>query len=425
MSLKRILAIFVMLGSATAFLHSQAGSHQHPSTPVGIKIPPVKSRASLPAQTVKIAGLKAVMLGGEVDGVNGPGTRNYLDYLRKISQTLRERGVQVTEFYAPTSYEQIKAALKGAHFVAYAGHGIGAVNPPKYHTPNPGGMLILKQVWVNSQQIRQEFETHPNAIVVLLGACFTAGNSGPDIGKIGEEEARQRIVSYTTPFMQGNFAGYYAAWSPYTGQQVLAHLFAGENMGQAYAHGSLDTVRKIQHPNSSGDQIWYHVTSRSNKPVFDYAFSGNPNQTLQDLFGGGTNETTTDTTTTDPDEPQIINPDEPQVDIVYSEQHSKMLRSAVIQNNYAAAVEALQNKADPDYTQAKWSVLALAVYYNRVAIARQLIAAKADVNFAVEGWSLLSLAQAYKRNEIYSMLAAAGAKKSRSMHRGMQLPKVN
>lgn len=410
---KKSFIILIILIICSSFIYSQNNKRTHPATPVGIKIPPVKSRAGLPDQTVHIKGLKAVMLGGEVDGVNGQGTKNYLNYLRKISKTLKARGVQVREFYKPTNMTAIRKALKGAHFVAYAGHGIGSLKPPKYHTPNPGGMLILKQVWISGEQIRNEFKTHPGAIVILLGACFTAGNAGPDIGKIGEEEARQRIVSYTTPFMNGNFAGYYAAWSPYTGQAVLAHLFAGKNMGQAYAHSNLDKVRKINHPGSKGKKIWYHITKRGQKPVFDYAFSGNPDLTLKDLFASNT-------TDTDPGIEEPVNPDTIQK---FSPKQSRLLRKAVIKGNDSAAFNALENKANPNYTKNKWSVLALAVYYNRVNVAARLVKNMADVNFKVDGWSLLSLAEAYKRKEIYELLKQGGATKSRSIKRAINIPK--
>lgn len=400
MKIKLILiSLFICIFSPSA-----EDSQTHPIIPVGRMIPQVKKRAVLPEQTVKIDGLKAVMLGGEVDGVNGSGTKSYTDYLKRVGEVLKARNVKVVEFYSPTSKEAIKAELKDANFVFYAGHGIGSSNAPSYKaTGSDGGMLVLEQVWTSGSDVK-DWGVKPGALVFFMGACFTAGNAGHDIGKINSEEAKRRVSQYSEPYLNSGFKGYYAAWSDYEIQQIVGKLFAGQTLGESYGDTkSMGTVTQISHPKSSGNNLWFRGDNKAKR--FDFAFAGKPELKLTDLFGSSTTKTTTTTT------------DEP-VNVVIDESKNMDLIRAVYDGDNTAAVNALNSGADPNAKYKDWPALLLAVSYHKTDVVRTLIKSKANLNAEINGWSALSLAEGNKFQDVAKLLKDAGAIKSRSMNTG-------
>ena len=403
-----VLILFILFG----FVSIQA-QQVHPDTPVGDFAPKISKRANLPDQTVKIDGLKAVMLGGEVDGVKGTKTKSYTDYLKRVSEVLRARNVKVVEFYSPTTKEAIQKELKDANFVFYAGHGIGSPNPPTYKaTGSDGGMLILENVWTSGGDVKN-WEVKQGALVFFIGACFTAGNAGPDIGKIDSEEAKRRIISYSEPYLNSRFGGYYAAWSDYAIQQIIGNLFAGQSLGAAYGDLSQMTgVSKISHPKSSGNTIYFHQGGNTGNLVFDYAFAGKPEKKLTDLFSASSSDITT---------PDTIKPDEPKPVIVNDEKKNLALISAIYKGNATMAFDALDNGANPNALYNGWSPLLLAVNFNNAEIVSRLIEKKANINFETQGWTPIMLAEELKFDKITQILKEAGATKNRAMFKPKKL----
>jgi len=119
---------------------------------------------------------------------------------------LAANGVTVHRFYTPNNdWGQIKAAAEGAHFLFYRGHGVYWDSMP---SPTVGG-FHLKELFVSSDDIRNDLHLAPNAIVMLYG-CFTAGSSSEDSGSISSAEAQRRVAQYSDPFFDIGAAGYYA-----------------------------------------------------------------------------------------------------------------------------------------------------------------------------------------------------------------------
>ena len=85
--MKILISILFLFYSFVSITSQQV----HPETPVGVYAPKITKRANLPDATIKIDGLKAVMLGGEVDGVNGSKTKSYTDYLKRVGEVLKVR----------------------------------------------------------------------------------------------------------------------------------------------------------------------------------------------------------------------------------------------------------------------------------------------------------------------------------------------
>jgi hypothetical protein len=402
--MKILLLILITFYSVLSLTAEQV----HPETPVGVYAPKITKRANLPEATVKIDGLKAVMLGGEVDGVNGTKTKSYTDYLKRVGEVLKARNVKVVEFYSPTTREAIQKELKDANFIFYAGHGIGSSNPPSYKaTGSDGGMLILQNVWTGGADIKS-WEVKQNAIIFFMGACFTAGNAGTDMGKIDSEEAKRRISLYSEQYLNSRFGGYYAAWSDYSIQQILGNLFIGKTLGESYGDiKAMSGVTQFAHPKSSGNTIYFHQGGSGNNMVFDYAFAGKPEKKLTDLFGAANSNITPD-----PVKPEEIKP------IVYDEKKSLDLVRSIYKANSKSALDALEAGANPNAVYNKWSALLLAVNFNQEEVVLKLIEKKANVNFETEGWTPIMLAEELKLDKIAEILKNAGATKGRAMQIG-------
>lgn len=388
-----------------------AQEQKHPAVPVGILSPGIVHRGGLAEQTVRIGGLKAVMLGGKVDSVDGPQTVSYRNYLKRVATVLRARGVQVTEFYSPTRKEAIQKAVEGAHFIFYAGHGIGSNDPPSYRgNISPAGMLIVDEVWSGASEVAA-WKPARGALVFFLGACFTAGNAGDDMGKIKDEEAKRRISVYSAPFFtQSQFGGYFATWSDSTAQSIVAELFAGKTLGQAYeAESGGSGVFKSAHPAAATQELWYHRGTRGSGYVYDFAFAGKSAMTLEQLFKGQP----ADTTVEDP-----VTPEETKVDPAEAKKNGILLIRSIYGAQEAEGVRLIKAGADTTVRHGGWTPLMLAVYYDRLTILRALIAGGADLNAEMSGWTALSLATGYNKPEAARLLREAGAKSQRALPSG-------
>ncbi|MCE9598940.1 MAG: ankyrin repeat domain-containing protein [Spirochaetia bacterium] len=418
-----MLRSFLLL-SLLISLPLSAQTRKHPAKPVGIVSPAPAVRADLPAASVKIDGLRAVMLGGNVDGPNGASTLSYRNYLKRVAAVLRDRGVKVDEVYSPTSSEKIRSTVKGAHFIFYAGHGIGSSDPPSYNgNITPAGMLVVDEVWTGEKDVNT-WEPAPGAIVFYLGACFTAGNSGDDIGKIKDAEAKRRISVYSAPFFKKKFGGYYAAWSDSQAQSVMSQLFAGKTLGEAYAlSGGEKDVFKSAHPLVAGNDLWYHRSNRGGGYAFDFSFVGKPASTLAGLFKSNTDTNPTTNTDINPNKPDAnieptppdVEPTQPQISAERAREYGMLMIAAIYDGKDQEALSYLKSGADTSVRHSGWTPLMLATYYERPVVVQALIKYKADLNANLDGWTALGLANAYDKTAIAQMLKVAGARTDRAL----------
>ncbi|EQA46897.1 hypothetical protein LEP1GSC050_1196 [Leptospira broomii serovar Hurstbridge str. 5399] len=283
-SLKKLfLQTFLLLIPVCALVSEQL-QMMHPGNAIGENLSAVKKRAELPDATISGSGLKAVAIVGEVDGAKGPKTQEYISNIKSLAKVLKDRGVTVYEFYPPNNpWKGIQAASKGAHFVMYAGHGIGTnLNSPPYAQKSVGGFYLGKE-YVSNDQIQSDLKAAKGAIVLFLGACFTAGNMAYDMGVIRDEEAKKRIAMYSEPFLKAGFKGYFATWAPWTAQAILALLFTGSNYGDAYlSQTEEEEVTKLSHPTQSAN-LYYHTRPPQPDPIYDYAFVGASDYELKSL----------------------------------------------------------------------------------------------------------------------------------------------
>lgn len=267
------------------FLISLSLSAQHVVSTASPKAPvELRLRGALPQATVHIEGLKAVLIGAPIDGDDGSWTTSEIKNLRQTAKTLRDNGVTVYEYYTPSnSWSDIRAKSEGAHFLMYRGHGVyDGSEPPKWV-----GGFALKNDFVSSDLLRKELKLAPGAIVMIYG-CFTAGNSGSDIGHIDLREAKRRVAMYSQPFMDVGFSGYYANWYGDAFQHFVAHLFAGRTLGDSYKgyeDFSEESVDYGKLPGGAYD-MWVDHDNWDGKIAYNNAFVGDSKKSLKDLFAG-------------------------------------------------------------------------------------------------------------------------------------------
>jgi hypothetical protein len=252
-----------------------------PRPPLGVE--PATTEAYISPQSVlNLPPLKAVLIVGPIDGDTGSWTLEEIANMRLAENELKAHGVNVATFYTPNNdWNQIKAAANGAHFLLYRGHGINWGG-----TPMMVGGFSLKSGLYPSDQIRRDIKLAPNAIVMLYG-CFTAGSAGGEYN-LASSEAQRRVVMYASPFMDNGAAGYYANWFGSAFQSLLSYLFQGQTLGQAYQSYfdySAAGIERYVFPQHTSLALWLDKDNWGPGIVYDYAFAGRANDTLESLFG--------------------------------------------------------------------------------------------------------------------------------------------
>ena len=284
-----LLALFVLMvliGSGWGVAQAAPPTPLTPSNPVSplqqSAIAPDAVAAS-PVHVLALPPLKAVLVVGPLDE-DGPQTSSEKFKMDTVADELESHGVMVHRFYTPNDdWEQIKTAARGAQFFLYRGHGV--YQPPMPY-PTVGG-LALHDRFILPDTIRSDLELAPGAIVMLFG-CFTAGTSALDEGGISSEEAQRRVSEYSAPFVDAGAAGYYANWFDDAFQQLVHYLFQGMTLGQAYESfydHDLAAVERYAYPNHSELSMWLNKDFWWDAWQYNYAFVGQPDQTLQSLFG--------------------------------------------------------------------------------------------------------------------------------------------
>jgi hypothetical protein len=222
------------------------------------------------------------LLVGPIDGDYGSWTTQEKQNMYLAAAELQANGVTVHKFYTPNNnWAQIKAAADGAHFLFYRGHGVHWSPMPH---PTVGG-FALKNRFVSSDDIRNDLNLAPNAIVMLYG-CYSAGSSSIDGGPISSPEAQRRVAQYSDPFFDIGTGGYYANWIGNAFQMFVRYLFQGMTLGQAYeAYPDFNSasVERYVHPNHPDKAMWL---DKNNWGYTEYnnAFAGLPDRTLANLF---------------------------------------------------------------------------------------------------------------------------------------------
>ncbi len=288
--MKRWLIFLITILPLSLMPGSALGAPPTPQTPPAPPLPPapppiVEETTGEEFHALELPPLKAVLIVGPIDGDYGDWTTEEKQHMDLAAAELAANSVTVTKFYTPNNdWEQIKAAARGAHFLLYRGHGV-------YWSPLPHptvGGFALKDRFVSPDDIRNDLELAPNAIVMLY-ACFSAGSSSIEGDVIDSAEAQRRVAQYSDPFFDVGAAGYYANWYGNAFQMFVRYLFQGKTLGQAYeSYFDFDpaTVERHTHPDHPMMAMWLDKDFwwGAGNPAYDNAFVGLPNKKLEDLF---------------------------------------------------------------------------------------------------------------------------------------------
>lgn len=254
--------------------------------------PSALDSAEMAATLAALPPLKAVLIVGAIDanvnGKPGPATQVEINNMELAATALQSKGVQVLKFYAPNdNWNNIVAATNGAHFLLYRGHGIYWNGNAA--TPEVGGFGLSDRMYSNDE-IRNNFRLAPNSIVMLF-ACFATGSAPSDPGSITQAEARRRISQYSQPFFDLGAAGYYANWYGDAFQVFINNLFAGMTLGNAFKNYHDFESSKwaaSTHTTNSNLPLWMSWEDWDDypidPPVYNNAFAGYADKTLNDLF---------------------------------------------------------------------------------------------------------------------------------------------
>jgi hypothetical protein len=310
------------------------------------------------------------------------------------------------EFYSPENeWERIKKESADSHFIIYAGHGVGSTLEPPYIQSKVGG-FALKDGIISPERIVTELHPREGAVILFVGACFSAGNMSHDMGAIDKNEAQKRIIQYSSPFVRNRFSAYYATWSHHAAMDIVSLLFSGRTFGEAYTIGDdTEEVTKIVHPQNETYSVWFNTKAHNGsrfKKIYNYAFVGSPARTIADVFPGVS--------------ASLLNGESPG-----NKRADDQLLFAAYKGDLQRVGSAIQRGADVNASHEGWTALMYAAYYGHLEIARLLIENHANPLLGRDGWSPLSLAESKGHRTIAELLRMNGAVVSR-MFGGSSIP---
>lgn len=217
---------------------------------------------------------KAVLMTGAGCEDLQPGWKSSLD---ETASYLEKRGFTCYKFYSPDAkWSKIEPVIQGANIVVYAGHGYGYDPEDNYVDWSRNGFIInmgesypeqnpydpdynyemeakrnggiYQKIWQDNVALA------PEALVIMMGACYTRGKTSMDSGEYTPLSViKRRIEDYSKTFVDGNYnyiAGY--GYLSYL-KQILDN---GKTLEQARDEGAREgTVKRYAHPQTAGETI--------------------------------------------------------------------------------------------------------------------------------------------------------------------------
>lgn len=151
---------------------------------------------------------KAVFIVGPSSGM----TESALTDAERMADQAEAVGMDVRRVFFPNAtWDNVLANIQGASLVVYMGHGYGWPSPyTKVMTESrQNGMGLNSFVgsapnqytYYGATPIKNNIELAPNAVVILVHGCYTAGNGEPGMAIPGEDLARQRVDNFANGFL--------------------------------------------------------------------------------------------------------------------------------------------------------------------------------------------------------------------------------
>lgn len=182
-------------GAVNAFLFSVAIQ----ILPVPATVAPARADTPIP---------KAVFIVGPTNGL----TDSNLEDAARTADQAAAVGMDVRRVFFPqATWENVLANIQGASLVVYMGHGYGWPSPytTKMTESRQNGFGLNAypgsgRAWYTyygATPIRENVRLAPNAVVILVHGCYTAGNGEPGMAIPSEELARERADNYANGFL--------------------------------------------------------------------------------------------------------------------------------------------------------------------------------------------------------------------------------
>ena len=230
----------------------------------------------IPTATAAPAPTKVIYLVGEIDGLDGPETRERFEQTRARAAWLRSMGLEV--FYCEAGscgWSDVLANGQGAKLLIYEGHGpyVGDL----HHPDTVGGFWLTSSESVSKAQVASDLRgvMAPGWTVLIVRACFSAGHSGPEWNTdIGLEEAKRRVAAYSEDFLAAGAACYFATCGD--PKDILRPLLRGHTCGQSVPPGLRSSQLRFEHPGYPGSALWLGRFGVN----YSNAFVGNPDARL-------------------------------------------------------------------------------------------------------------------------------------------------
>lgn len=271
-TLRRLIILLLGLGLIVSF--ALLPSYAQPTTAPPTATPPVLPEAHLPDYGFLVEHLatgsgerprpsivpaaderRAVVIVGPV----GDSTQTYINDAEKAAQVLEANGFQVERLYHPNAtWDAVKEKMHGAQIVVYEGHGTTTYGFALTIDPNDANKCQI----VSQQEIKDNIQLAPNAVVILSHACYSAGQSSSDPTPVDSGVARQRVQNYARTFLDIGAVAYFANNYFDAAEDYLAAMF--DNPDQ-----TMDYVFK------NGGYYWYN-----GKPLLTFSYDYNPDYTL-------------------------------------------------------------------------------------------------------------------------------------------------
>lgn len=161
-------------------------------------------------------------------------TTEFIYHFMRLAKYIRGLGCDVYELYGKESrWENIKKYTQGAHIFMYAGHGgqnggmdLGMV----------GGIYLSEFVY--SENLMEDLNLHPNALVVMNHACNSSGSSETDGSILPNWLASMRASEFAYPFLANSNRAYFAS-NYFDLTLFFQFFFRGYNIETSYDNYSV------------------------------------------------------------------------------------------------------------------------------------------------------------------------------------------
>ena len=182
-----------------------------------------------------------------VVGPTGSGTAHNIASARDLAAQARGYGATVVEIYSPNAtFYRVRMAAAGANVLIVMGHGSGSPSPYPFSVYRTDGMGLnalaghgnLNVKYYGEYYLKTYIHLAPNAVVILRGMCYTAGNSEPGLPGPTAAAGRARVDNYSAGFLRTGAKAVFA--EPYGGVgYILDAIFNSSlTVRQVFMNGS-------------------------------------------------------------------------------------------------------------------------------------------------------------------------------------------